>query len=178
MLELGFLVRQGWVSFSIGGGVLNLVPCPGRSVEQSPWPVQPSCLGTWIRQKSPLNSLARSATCYAQQMVRAVDWDPPLSAAFRRNEFCQHLRIGCSMHFPTFSISIWSSVSSPRNFLSDPCEVRPKWASWEAPNKPHNAGKAGFPPWGLYSSLEKIGPGVFSWWGTMLAWGRSNVVRV
>lgn len=42
--------------------------------------------------------------------------------------------------------------SGPRDFLSDPYEVRPKWVSEEAP---HSAEEAGRPPWALLPSLEE-----------------------
>lgn len=67
-LGLGSLVWEDWMPYSIVGGVLNLLPCPGGSVEQSPWPVQLSWLGALTRQNSPLNSIARQS-----DLLRSVD---------------------------------------------------------------------------------------------------------
>ena len=94
------------------------------------------------------------------QMDRATGCGLCSGTTISRNVVPQDLSTGCCEPIP-FSVSSVSQWLSSTDFPSDPCEVRPEWASQEVS---HNTGGAGCPTWALFpTGKNRLGETLLVW---------------
>ena len=137
---------------------MSMLLCLGRTVE---WAPQSAC----SLAKDP-NQASYEPPCQIGlpnlplHMDRATSCGLCSGTTISRNVVPQDLSTGCCEPIP-FSVSSVAQWLSSTDFPSDPCEVRPEWASQEVS---HNTGGAGCPTWALFpTGKNRLGETLLVW---------------